>query len=503
MESKSSDVAVINESICLNQVIGEETNQISLDEETSLSNSLEKIIYVEIIVPQHKIEVNVLNDKVSIEGKLTRIVYGISLEGEFAEEVLPEQHFSHFIHLQGIKPTDSALVDVNVGDYKGRLKGNDVLQEEVNLDIFVKVTAAKSVDVFKDIGEDINQTKELTRLQNLVEQKELEVPAEVDVGFEQKVLEIIETETKVIPQSFKVADNKGEIEATILYRIAYKTEDDKISEVKGREEFNKKLDLSNVDSSMEMWADLKVTQVENQLNDTKLQVTQTITINCNVKVFEISQMELVTEAEGVDTYDDQHTIENVVCQERESIKSQQSAEFSISVDKIERITTNCKIKENKVLDDKVSLNLSVIHLVHYKDEDGKKHLLKVTGEEVNHFIYIAGVTEDMKALVKTDISDVKIELTPDSMAATISCHVNVLAKILHNEQLALVTDVNVLKDKNHDASVIIYSVQDGDTLFKIAKRFGVRQKRIISTNKEYIKDPSHLEIGQKIIIPCN
>ncbi|WP_353893337.1 SPOCS domain-containing protein [Proteinivorax hydrogeniformans] len=503
MEQENLNVEVINEPVCLNQVIGEEINQISLTEEINLSKKLDKVVEVEVFVPQHKIEVNVLDDKVSVEGKLTRIVYGITLGGDLVEEVLPEMQFSHFIHMQGVQPKDSALVNVTLEDYDGKLNGSETLQEEAKLELFVKVTTTKKVDIFKDIGKDINQTKDLTRIQNLIDQKEVEIPTEFDVEFDTEVSQFIETEAEVIPKNLRVADNNGEIEADIIYRILYRTEDGKLKETKGKEVFSKKVDLTGVDTSMEMWADLKVKHVEQQLKDSKLAATQILTVYCNLKIIETSQMELVTHAENVDTYNDRYTVENIVCEEEESINSQQSTEFSTEVAEIERISSVCKIIENKVLEDKVALNLNLTHIVHYKDEDDKQRIIKVAGENFTHFIYMAGITEDMKALLQTDISDVKVEMTPDSMAATISCQANLKAKVLQNELVELVTDVNVLKDQTHDASVIIYSVQKGDTIFKIAKRFGVRQKEIIGANKENIKDPNQINLGQKLIIPCS
>lgn len=44
-----------------------------------------------------------------------------------------------------------------------------------------------------------------------------------------------------------------------------------------------------------------------------------------------------------------------------------------------------------------------------------------------------------------------------------------------------------------------YIVQPGDTLFKIAKKFGVSVADIVAANN--IKDPNRIDVGQKLIIP--
>lgn len=46
---------------------------------------------------------------------------------------------------------------------------------------------------------------------------------------------------------------------------------------------------------------------------------------------------------------------------------------------------------------------------------------------------------------------------------------------------------------------MIYSVQSGDTLYKIANRFGTTVQRLVELND--IEDPDSLEIGQRLLIP--
>jgi LysM repeat protein len=46
---------------------------------------------------------------------------------------------------------------------------------------------------------------------------------------------------------------------------------------------------------------------------------------------------------------------------------------------------------------------------------------------------------------------------------------------------------------------INYTVQKGETLAVIAKKTGAKQQDIINANK--IADPSHIQVGQTLIIP--
>lgn len=47
----------------------------------------------------------------------------------------------------------------------------------------------------------------------------------------------------------------------------------------------------------------------------------------------------------------------------------------------------------------------------------------------------------------------------------------------------------------------IYVVQPGDTMSKIANRFGIPLQTLIDANAENIPDPNQLQIGDEVIIP--
>jgi LysM repeat protein len=47
----------------------------------------------------------------------------------------------------------------------------------------------------------------------------------------------------------------------------------------------------------------------------------------------------------------------------------------------------------------------------------------------------------------------------------------------------------------------VYVAKSGDTMTKIAKKFGVSLDDLIAANKDTIKDPDKLQVGDQVIIP--
>jgi len=55
---------------------------------------------------------------------------------------------------------------------------------------------------------------------------------------------------------------------------------------------------------------------------------------------------------------------------------------------------------------------------------------------------------------------------------------------------------------SYSAQLCVYRVKKGDTLLKIAKRYGVSKTRLLRLNRGNIRNPNVLVVGQRIFVPC-
>ena len=84
----------------------------------------------------------------------------------------------------------------------------------------------------------------------------------------------------------------------------------------------------------------------------------------------------------------------------------------------------------------------------------------------------------------------------------IECKVNLEfeTEMYNNANINIIDEINMEEDKNEmNPSMIIYIVKEGDTLWKIAKRYKTTMEDIISVNN--LENPNNLSIGQKLFIP--
>jgi len=98
--------------------------------------------------------------------------------------------------------------------------------------------------------------------------------------------------------------------------------------------------------------------------------------------------------------------------------------------------------------------------------------------EQGHVLYIDGVapSED----IKKKLWDIYNKIDPDYRAGDLVMNINV-------SQTAGATQE--------------YTVEKGDSLSKIGKKYGVKWRDIYEANKDKVKDPDHIEPGWKLKIP--
>ena len=105
----------------------------------------------------------------------------------------------------------------------------------------------------------------------------------------------------------------------------------------------------------------------------------------------------------------------------------------------------------------------------------------------------------MKAIVNSNLEaiDASIEANTIAVKATIS----VGAKLSYEVNKEFISDVIELDEepKKKKASITIYVVTKGDTLWSLAKKYNTTMDAIVKMNS--IENPDNIEIGDKLIIP--
>ncbi|SHK08339.1 protein of unknown function [Anaerobranca californiensis DSM 14826] len=527
-DGKKPKVEVIKELLKLDYVIGEDKKQFSVVRDFNLPRRVKRFLTPEVTIPADQIKTTVIEDKVIVEGVIVKQVYYVGEDDIVYSETLPPEKFTQFVHINGAYPGNHAQVKVRVEDVRFEIIPSKKYREEEEvvlqsghhpgyktkvkqtaiLEIFVKVTETVQLEVVTDIiGAHITPYKELVKVQNVIGEGTVQTSVISDVEFPDPVKKIATVDSTFKDVTARVIEDKVIIEG-ILHKQIYYVEERKgiVKEKSIDEKFTQFIDIPGARPGMNVQIYPRVEFIDHIIDSNDRSIArQTAVIELFVKVTETVQIEVVVGATGVDVYKELFKVENVVGEGTEQLNITAEVKFPKPAKKIANIVASVNITEVKPIDNKVIIKGELDKQVFYVDEE--TNVLKeltLPSEPFTHFIHIEGVRPGMNVDVTPRVEYTKIDLYDNGLSGRQTAVLELFVKVTETGQIEVVTDVNI---PDHDlcppdASYIIYVVQPGDTLFKIAKRFGISLNDLINANKDTILDPNLIFPGQKIIIPC-
>ena len=121
----------------------------------------------------------------------------------------------------------------------------------------------------------------------------------------------------------------------------------------------------------------------------------------------------------------------------------------------------------------------------------------------SHTIERRGLTETAIVPLRLYVSHTSFSLlSPTELELRIA--IAARGEIIENQKLTIINGITDITDNSETAatrpSILVYIVQPGDTLWKIAKRYNAPMDALIAINN--IKDPDSLNAGDKLLISC-
>lgn len=175
-------------------------------------------------------------------------------------------------------------------------------------------------------------------------------------------------------------------------------------------------------------------------------------------------------------------------------------EGDLKPEKIISVTGNIAIADKKVLDDKITVEGVIKAGVIYKTNNEDNLYGYVVGDiPFTVVLDMLGAKENMKAVIKSVLESIEAVIEANTIA--IKASIAVGAKVFYEIDKEFISDViegegELLAKK---ASITIYVVGKGDTLWNIAKKYNCTMQEIEKINN--LEDEDSLDIGKKLIIP--
>ncbi|NLK94323.1 MAG: DUF3794 domain-containing protein [Clostridiales bacterium] len=460
----------------------------------------------------------IMNDKIIIEGNIEyTIIYIPRDDNEILNSVKYSEKFTSFADIVNGDNNISFESECKVEHIEAHIMNERKIQIDGVMNVTYEIFKTRNFDFVKDIenSNNIQVLKKQDTINRLISSKEFEVLSKsvIRIGMDKpQVFKILNTSLTLHKKDIKVGEDKIYFTCYCKVKILYLgAESKEVISIEDDVFLSKEEEMIGAYSEMTSYASYGIKNSEIQLEDDDLGEARIINteflLAALVKVFSMDNVEIMKDA-----YSTKHTLNlNKKVHEIELLKGIQSTESIIK--------DNIYIKEGDIPPENIVVTLGNVLITEKNVLDGKvvvegvlkANILYKTSREERFFGNIQGdipftiavdmpfVTSKMSASANCTLENIEaaIEVNTIAIRGTVSLSV----KVCCEEEKEFIEDVIESEEeiKTKKASVTIYVVGNGDTLWKLAKRFNTTVEELVKINN--IEDENVINPGEKLIIP--
>lgn len=507
------EVDVSKENVCINKLICEKKELIFVEEDMIVPDSKPDILNTINLTGNVCIYKNeVMDERMKIEGCVnTYIMYLPDSQNDMLRGLSANINFSKMISVSEAKEGMDSVTNVVVKSLECKVLNGRKINVRAGLEVNVKLYSNEDIEIINGVNniESLQTLKKTFMINSLVGSASTRVYVKDTINIDEQdaILEILKSEINLVDNDIKISYNKVLSKCEAEVKIMYLTQDNRINTVQGRIPAVGFIDIQNV--SEENTCDVK-----NEIKNILIRPNSAEEHSIYVEI-ELESMCMCYERKEITTIQDMY-----------------SPILDLSFTKKRVTTTSEKIIRNKnfTLTSKTSIpDLVDGSLLDVEVTSAVNNVQKTTanvvyeGELSLNFIFIQG-----SSTINSKISKIPFDFSIDNPLMSdninidttnsivnknfvvkpngdVECSIDMefLNEFYENIGLNIIDDIQINEMSRGETddydSLIIYIVQPGDSLWKIAKRFKSTVEEIAVTNG--IEDRDKIDVGQKLYIP--
>ncbi|ADL11629.1 DUF3794 and LysM peptidoglycan-binding domain-containing protein [Acetohalobium arabaticum] len=432
---------------------------------------------------------------------------------------------SNFVELPNAEPGMHVITDVQIIRTSSDFIDERTIEVTATLRKFAKVVEFRQMTIVTDITglEHGLIDKELLRLNDVIDENVITevVAGEIDVPEEKPPIERIlrvqgdligEPETTVVDGAVIV---EGTIEGGVVYVAATDEGDQPVHFFEGTFTFSYAVDVPEVSEAddLSVFTDVTVRQITASFVDDGTtgfdivleiftKVTEPIQIEAVVDV-DSDKIEVEKELLRVEEVIGENTITETITGNVNVPAGKPDVERILAGTNATVLNPTATVQDGGVLIDG-EIEGAVIYVADVPEDELQQPVHFVENFfNFSNFVDVSGAEEGMTAYANVSVVNVRYSLL-NQRTVELTTTLQKFAKVVQFRQLEIVTDciaVSPIVDEPCEdrPSYVVYVVQPGDTLYKIARRYGTTIDAIVEAND--IPDPDRIDVGQKLCIP--
>ena len=461
----------------------------------------------------------VQQERVYIEGKLDFNVSYLAKEDEgFGVRCVNwNDKFAHYVDLVGAEHRIVCDVECGIEHIDANIINERKISLETKTKIGCDVYDAGDFEYVKEIegSDDIEIKRKTEVFDKVIYKKNFEMSAKSNLKVpmdKSQIGNIIKCKVDLHKKEVKISDGKIELSCYCKIETIYRDLDSReLNILEDDVHVSQVEEIENINIDMITTANFRISNVNYLVEKDDLGEDRILDIEMlvdgDLKVVSKEHIEIIEDAyspsRNMDLKKDianisllvDRGISEYIVKDNIQIDPERGAPLQIisTIGKI--ISLEKRINEGKVLLDGI-IGVDVL----YKTSDEERGIGKVTGEiPFSTIIDVSKAKEGMKALVKSWIDTIQANIEANTIG--IKAIITSVVDVFKAFKKAYITAIEEKEGDmpNKRASLTIYIVQKGDTIWDLAKRYNTTISELVNINDfENVED---ISVGEKIIIP--
>jgi len=448
----------------------------------------------------------VMDGKVRIDGNiLTYIMYLADSNTDNIRGLSTNLDFSETINIPEIQMGMSVDVNPTVKFVECKVINGRKIGIKVILEISMKIYLKDTVEIITNLNDEniqvLNQKMKLNTLLGAGETKAF-VKENIVIPGTDNLAEILNAQICLVDKDIKISYNKVLAKSEVEIKIAYLTEDGRICKTQTRLPLVGFIDMPNIKEENICETSYMIKNIiikPNSIEEHSIYIEIEVEILC--MTYEEKEIKVIQDMycpgqkmefnkKMINTITDKQCKRNI-CNIREKV-SIPELEAGTIID----VTINPTInKENKMNGKTMYEGDLELNFIFTDNSAVGINSKKVT---VPFEQTVDDIAENCK--IDTNIEINSQEFTNQAGVINSNIDLNFETNSYRTAAIPVINDITTTTQEDlEDYSVIIYVVKPGDTLWKIAKRFGSTVEDIVRVNG--IERPDKLNVAEKIYIP--
>ena len=501
-------VETTRDNICVNHIIAQKTENAIIEGDSIIPDIKPDIINAistNGTVCIYKKEIN--EGKVRLDGCIdTYVMYLADDENNNIRGLNVNLDFTQVIDVENAMPDMNLETNVKLKNIECKVINGRKIGLKAFVEINVKITSNEEIAIINNVNsKGMQMLNKSLSINSMIGRGSTKAYAKDTLVIDNidNLSEIMKEDFHLSNKDVKVSYNKILAKADLNVRILYLTDDNRIGSVESTIPVMGFIDMPNVSEENRCNTEYEIKNIVVKPNSVE---EHSIYIEVELEIYSE-----VYQNQDINIIQDLYNPKTNVLFTQKQISIMQKSQNVQSTCNIREKQVIPEIGGNKIYDVGVALDITKQTILNdrivYEGEINLRYIFNVgNGVDTknaqipfNFNVDFPGVTQNASIDTNAEISSQDFIITSDgSIDVKIDIAFNVA--MTKSAEITIIDDIKEEENRStNNCSLVIYYVKDGDTLWKIAKKFGSTVEEIARING--IEDEDKLNIAQQLFIP--